>query len=122
MLEAMSVTHAPLVTAVAFQLSAALENYQMHVDELKNPWAQAAQYNAVSRVFDEVRMLKGALPELSVDMVEVLICHVELMKALWLSNATPPESDNAALDELRDKHRQAVATMRDHCLRVFSRR
>jgi len=45
-----------------------------------------------------------------------------LMKALWLSNATPPESDNAALDELRDKHRQAVATMRDHCLRVFSRR
>jgi len=118
----MSVTHAPLVTAVAFQLSAALENYQMHVDELKNPWAQAAQYNAVSRVFDEVRMLKGALPELSVDMVEVLICHVELMKALWLSNATPPESDNAALDELRDKHRQAVATMRDHCLRVFSRR
>jgi hypothetical protein len=111
-----------MLTAVAFQLSAALENYQMHVDDLENPWLQTAQYDQVGRTFDEVRMLKGALPELSVDMVEVMICHVELMKALWLSNTMPPQRDAAAVAELRDRHREAAATMREHCNRVFSRR
>ena len=118
----MSVAHAPILTAVAFQLSAALENYQMHVDDLVNPWSQTAQYDLVGKVFDEVRMLKGALPDLSGDMVEVVICHVELMKALWLANTTPPERDAAEVDELREKHREAVETMREHCVRVFSRR
>ena len=85
----MSASHTSIVTAIAFQLSAALENYQSYFDGLANPWLQTQQYNLVSRVFDEVRMLKGALPELSVNMCEVLICHVELMKALWLRNPVP---------------------------------
>lgn len=121
MLTAMS-AHAPLVTAVAFQLSAALENYQMHFDNLANPWSQRDQYELVSRQFDEVRMLKGALPELSVAMVEVLICHVELMKALWQASATPQRTSLDRLDELRRKHRDAVEAMRQRCLRIFSRR
>lgn len=118
----MSVTHAPILTAIAFQLSAALENYQMQVDDLVNPWLQTAQYDLVGRIFDDVRMLKGALPELSGDMVELMICHVELMKALWLSNTKPPERDAGAVEELRKRHRQAADTMREHCIRVFSRR
>ena len=118
----MSASHAPLVTAVAFQLSAALENYQMQIDGLANPWSQSTEYNLVSRVFDEVRMLKGTFPELSVDMVEVVICHVDLMKALWLSGPNPVGSAGVAVEQARRKHRAAVATMRDRCLRVFSRR
>ena len=94
----------------------------MQVDDLENPWRQTAQYDLVGRVFDEVRMLKGALPELSGDMVELVICHVELMKALWLANTKPPERDAAAVEELRKRHRQAAAIMREHCIRVFSRR
>jgi hypothetical protein len=118
----MSAPHAPLVTAIAFQLSAALEDYQMHVDGLSDPWSQREQYDLVSRRFDEVRMLKGALPELSVAMVEVLICHVELMKALWLSSTPSEKNIFLSIDQIRSKHRTAVTAMRERCLRFFSRR
>jgi hypothetical protein len=116
----MSVTHAPMLTAVAFQLSAALESYQMHVDSLSDPWSQRRQYDAVSHAFDEVRMLKGALPELSVLMVEVSIRHVELMKALWLAGSSRESHDAPALQALREKHRELVSSMRERCVRVFS--
>jgi hypothetical protein len=117
----MSASHAPVLTAIAFQLSAALESYQMHVDALTDPWAQRRQYECVSRAFDEVRMLKGALPELSVAMVDVSICHVELMKALWLAGSSRESHDAAALEALREHHRELVASMRERCLRMFSR-
>jgi hypothetical protein len=115
----MSASYTPPITAIAFQLSAALERYQMLVDALANPSSQKAQYDLVSRVFDQVRMLKGALPELSVDMVEVLIRHVALMKALWLSASSAVNDD--AVAQARRNHSQAVDAMYEHCLRVFSR-
>lgn len=117
----MSANHAPVLTAIAFQLSAALETYQMHVEALSDPWSQRREYERVSGVFDEIRMLKGALPELSVHMVEVLICHVELMKSLWLHGTNRQAVDHSALEALRSKHRDAVSTMRSRCLRFFSR-
>ena len=117
----MSANHAPVLTAIAFQLSAALESYQMHVDSLTDPWSQRRQYDLVSHAFDHVRMLKGALPDLSVLMVELSICHVELMKALWLAGSSRESHDAPALQALREKHREIVAAMRERCLRVFSR-
>lgn len=110
-----------MITAVAFQLSAALESYQMHVDALTDPWSQRRQYDAVSRAYDEVRMLKGALPDLSVLMVEVSICHVELMKALWLAGSSRESHDATALEELRERHRELAGAMRERCLKVFTR-
>jgi hypothetical protein len=113
--------HAPAISAIAFQLYAALENYQMHVDALTDPWSQRQQYEKVTRAFDAVRMLKGAFPELSVDMVEVLISHVELMKGLWLQGPQPDVRASAELDSSRERHRAVVALMREHSLRMFSR-
>lgn len=118
----MSPHQAPGLTAIAFQLSAALESYQLHTDGLADPWSQREQYKLVSDSFDQVRMLKGALPELSVAMVEVLITHVELMQALWLASPGAVKRDDPALDALRAKHRRAVDTMRERCLRVFARK
>jgi hypothetical protein len=117
----MSLTHAPVVTAVAFQLSAALEAYQMNVDALADPWSQRRQYEAVTQSFDAVRMLKGALPDLSVLMVEISIRHVELMKALWLAGSSRESHDAHALQALREGHRELVDEMRERCLKVFSR-
>ena len=117
----MSVTQAPAVSAIAFQLFAALENYEMQIDALANPLSQRRQYDLVGRGLDQVRMLKGALPQLSVHMVEVVICHVELMKALWLASSQGEAISEQLLGGLRAKHRDAVAAMRERCLRVFSR-
>jgi hypothetical protein len=118
---AMSISHAPEITAVAFQLSAALESYQMHVDALTDPWSQRRQYQSVSQSFDAIRMLKGALPDLSVLMVEISISHVELMKALWLAGSSRESHDAQALQTLRESHRELVDAMRERCLKVFSR-
>ena len=90
------------------------------MDSLNDPWSQREQYKRVSDEFDMVRMLKGALPELSVAMVEVLIAHVELMSALWNSTALA-KSGSAVLEGLRSRHRSAVEGMRARCLRFFSR-
>jgi hypothetical protein len=117
----MSISHAPEITAVAFQLSAALESYQMHVDALTDPWSQRRQYESVSQSFDAIRMLKGALPDLSVLMVEISISHVELMKALWLAGSSRESHDAQALQTLRERHRELVDSMRERCLKVFSR-
>jgi hypothetical protein len=117
----MSATQAPAVSAIAFQLSAALENYQMQIDALADPWSQRPQYDLVSRGLDQVRMLKGALPQLSVHMVEVVICHMELMNALCLASSRREAGDEPSLGSLRSKHRAAVAAMRERSLRVFSR-
>jgi hypothetical protein len=117
----MSATQAPAISAIAFQISAALENYQMQVDALADPRSQRRQYDLASRGLDQVRMLKGALPQLSVPMVEVVICHVELMKALCLAGSQREARDLPSLGGLRGKHRAAVAAMRERCLRVFSR-
>ncbi len=111
-----------MAKAIAFQLAAALENYQLQVDGLANPRSQAAQYGLVSTVFDEVRMLKGAFPQLSVHMVEVVIRHVELMETLWRLGHNPARNAAGAVQEARRKHRDAVDAMHQRCLRVFSRR
>ena len=120
-LASMSATQAPAVSAIAFQLSAALENYQMQIDALADPRSQQHQYDLVGRGLDQVRMLKGALPQLSVHMVEVVICHAELMKGLWLAGVQSQAFAEQSLGSLRSKHRDAVAAMRERCLRVFSR-
>ena len=90
------------------------------MDSLNDPWSQRDQYKRVSDEFDLVRMLKGALPDLSVAMVEVLIAHVELMSELWNSSAVA-KGGSAALDAVRSRHRRAVESMRARCLRFFSR-
>ena len=57
----MSASHAPLVTAVAFQLSAALESYQMHVDRLNDPWSQRRQYDRALAIRSQLSRL-GMVP------------------------------------------------------------
>jgi hypothetical protein len=110
----------PLLTAIAFQLSAALENYQSCMDALDNPWSDRECYEELNRKFDDVRMLKGAIPQLSVPMVEVFIAHVELMEGLWLAGS-PTGAGQCDLRALRSRHTQAVESMREQCVRIFTR-
>jgi hypothetical protein len=109
----------PFVTALAFRLTAALERYQMHMDALTDPWADRERYALAGRAFDEVRMLKGALPQLSGAMVELLIAHVELVEGLWLALTGRASGDDTS--RLRQRHEQAVSRMHGQCVRVFAK-
>jgi hypothetical protein len=105
------------LTAIAFQLVAELEEYQAAYDRLVTGPASLEQSRLVSGKLDELLMLKGALPQLSVQMVELLVCHTELMHVLWGAMSATPEERA----DLVERHRDATRAMRAKCVRLFCR-
>lgn len=113
----MSAFPRPALSAIAFQLVGALEDYQAAFGPLSGGSASLEQCRQAGRHLDEVLKLKGALPQLSVQMVELLVCHTEVMQALWGAVRLAPGD----LADLLQRHRDAVAAMRARCLRLFCR-
>ncbi len=113
----MSAFPRPALSAIAFQLAGALEAYQADFDRLLAGQCSLEHCKHVSRQLDEVLMLKGALPQLSVQMVELLVCHTELMQAIW--GVVRMTADEKV--DLVTRHRESTAAMRSKCLRLFCR-
>jgi hypothetical protein len=116
----MSASPAPALSAIALQLATALERYQLHVDEMVTFWMDRQMYSAVSHELDQIRLMKGALPKLSMEMVEVLIRHVELTNCVWNMHTRPSPDAAGELARLRAIHRTAVEAMREKCLKLHS--
>ncbi len=110
----------PMLTVVAFQLAAALESYQSDFDDMVQSWHDPQRYAAVNRRLEDIRMYRGALPQLSADMVEVLIAHVELVHALWDATLRPSQAAAAKIQRLREPLHRKVECMRSKCLRLCS--
>jgi hypothetical protein len=118
----MSISHTSALTAVAFQLVAALERYQDAFDELVESWFDRARCHAVVHLLDEIRKLRCALPQLAVDMMEVAIRHTELLQRLWTRATIAPGAAVAGeIGALRGRHREAIEAMRHKCLRLLAR-
>jgi hypothetical protein len=113
----MSAFPRPALSAIAFQLVGALETYQASFDRLLASRPTLDHCRALGTQLDEILLLKGALPQLSVQSVELLVCHTELMHVLW--GALHP--GRTARDDLVERHRDSVAAMRAKCLRLFCR-
>jgi hypothetical protein len=116
----MSASPAPALSAIALQLATALERYQLHVDEMVTFWMDRQMYSAVSHELDQIRLMKGSLPKLSIEMVEVLIRHVELTNCVWNMHTRPSPGAAGELARLRAIHRTAVEVMREKCLKLHS--
>jgi hypothetical protein len=113
--------HPPALTAIAFQLVAALERYQASFDELVESWFDSSRCQAVVRQLDDIRRLRCALPQLAVDMMEVAMRHADLLQSLWAKATAAPAARIAAeIAELRSRHRLAIEAMRHKCLRLLS--
>jgi len=118
----MSISNSPTITAIAFQLVAALERYQASFDELVESWFDRNRCNAVVRQLDEIRKLRCALPQLAVDMMEVALRHTDLLQSLWTKATAGPGAVIAGeLAALRGRHRTAIEGMRHKCLRLLTR-
>lgn len=111
----MSAFPRPALSAIALQLASELEAYQADFDRLLAGPCTLDHCKRVSAKLDEVLMLKGALPQLSVQMVELLVSHTELMQVLWGAVRITPE-DRA---DLVLRHRDATRAMRNKSLRRF---
>ena len=97
----MSASDAHVLSAIAFQLAAAVDTYDEDISELVESGFDPELYRRVSRHMDQMRMYAAALPPISVPWVEVMIRHFELTHGVWRL-----QQHGAEAAELRAVHQQ----------------
>jgi hypothetical protein len=117
----MSAYEAPALDAVAFQLAAALDQYDHDVLRMMDAWIDIELYREVSDQVEKIRMYSSALPDVRVQWVELLIAHAELVHGLWRTHGARGGAPGESLDEVRQRHARAVAALRERCIRMVSR-
>lgn len=118
----MSASQSQALDAIAFQLAAALEKYDHDAGTMIETWLDMGLYRQVSDEVEQIRMYSAALPQLSVQWVELLIAHAELVHSLWRLRFREIEADGDRLAEIRQRHSDCVRTLRARCLRLLARR
>jgi hypothetical protein len=104
------------LSVIEFLVAAALERYQASWDQLIDSWFDRERFQAVNTELDEIRKLAAALPQLSVDMVEVIMRHAQLLRALVRAAG----SQVAQVTALRHKHKSAIEAIRAKCTRFLA--
>ena len=113
----MSAPQFQALSAIAFQLAAALESYKEDVAAMVASPMDADLYRRVSAHLDRMRMNAAVLPPLSVAWVEVLIRHFELTHGLlWRAQKDPAAVELAALHR---ELRQAVQRLSTRCVQLI---
>jgi hypothetical protein len=106
------------IQAIAFELVAALENYEEAADQLVATWLDMELYQSVSRQVDHMKTLCASLPQLAVPWVGLLISHSELVHCLWKCGETfLPSKD---FEECRARHSRAIVALRERCTWLFT--
>ena len=96
-------------------VAAALERYQTSWDELLGSMFDRAHCRAVNAELEQLRTLMAALPQLSDDLLELVMRHAQLL--MTLARPTAPLPKTAGLAALRRKHTTAIESARGKCLR-----
>lgn len=108
----MSASQAPALSAIAFQLAAALDVYEQDVALLVRAPLDPELYHRVSGHMDRMRMYAAALPGLAVPWVELMIRHFELTHGLWRQHGC----EEVDLQQLHAQLRDAVRTLASRCV------
>jgi hypothetical protein len=116
----MSAFEAPALDAVAFQLAAALDQYEQDVLRMMDAWVDIELYGEVSTQVEKIRMYSSSLPEVRVQWVELLIAHAELVHGLWRTHSARTGDARESLEEVQARHAHAIAALRDRCLRLVT--
>ena len=103
--------------AIALQVVAALEVYAEDTAQMIGNWPDLERYRSVSEQIETIRMYVAALPDARVQWVELLIAHSELVHRLWRVQYGAGIDMSDTL-EARLRHTDAVAAMRNRCLRM----
>jgi hypothetical protein len=101
------------LSVIAFKVAAVLEAYQLQIEKLVADWKNRPLYRSVTAQLDEISGLLGAFPQLAVDMVEVVVCHVKLLHLLQVQGAGDDVS------RLQMRQNDAVRVMRRKTLKLI---
>ena len=110
----MSASDAPALSAIAFQLAAALDAYEQDIATLVRGPFQTEAYQRASRHMDQMRMYAASLPVVSVAWVEVMIRHFELTHGIW--RLQKDAGDGTDLVQLHAQLREAVQRLARKCV------
>lgn len=112
-------SHRAEQSATAFQLAAALEHYETSVDQLVARGDDLELHAAMTRQLEPMRLYVGALPDMSVAWVALLITRFELTLALWKAARWAGDARVLAAHE---EHKEAIEALRRRCTRMLGRR
>jgi predicted ATPase len=116
----MSAPSLPATNAIASQLGQALQRYQYDFDEMVESHMDTPYYRAVTAEIHDISVMKRALPQLSNEVAEVLMRHVELVHSVWNSQIRPSAEADQEMKRLRQRHRAAVEALGRKCQELFS--
>lgn len=102
--------------SLAFQLAAAIEGYLSEFDRLE-PEDPPDARPEVAASLERVRCMAGAFPEMSGDLVELLLCHTELLYDCGGALALQAQQR----EEVVARHREAADRMHRKCRKYFCR-
>ena len=105
------------LSVVEFLVAASLERYQASWDQLIETWFDRARFRAVNAELDEIRKLAAALPQLSADIMEVIMRHAQLLRARVRAAGSQHAAQVAAL---REKHKSAIEAIHVKCTRLLA--
>lgn len=97
-------------------VAAALQRYQASWDELLGSLFDPARCRAVNAELEHLRKLMAALPQLSDNLLELVMRHAQLL--MMIAKPTAPQPKTAGLAALRQKHTTAIQDARGKCLRA----
>jgi hypothetical protein len=113
----MSAFDVPALSAIAFQLAAALDEYELDIACLVRGPFDLDAYQRVSRNMDQMRMYAASLPVLSVAWVEVMIRHFELTHGIWRLQKDP--AGEVDLPHLHAELRGATRRLARKCVQLM---
>lgn len=111
-------SHEAQQSAIAFQLAAALEQYEPCVDRLVARGYDPELYASMTKQFDQMRLYASSLPVVSVAWVALMISRFELTHTLWKHLKGEAE---AKLDDVHAQHKRDVAALKERCRRLITR-
>lgn len=118
----MSASEGRALDAIAFQLLAALEEYDQDTARMIAAWPELELYRSVSDQVEKIRLYCSSMPEAAVQSLELLIAHAELVHLLWRAEYGGDRKSLEAIDGVRDHHADCVAALRNRCMRVMRAR
>jgi hypothetical protein len=104
-------------SAIAFQLLAALDAYDVDISRLARTGNDTALFGEVAGHMNRIQRCGTSLPEVSVASVALLISHAEFVYALW-HRARFRDAETRDMRDLMRDHHGHIEELRRSCLRI----